>query len=248
MMDAFFPLYTWLVYIPFALSWTLICTVIVIPLTVLMPVFAERWMPRIWTKPNYLASLSSLIVTGKKELDTNKSYIIVANHVSQFDIFLIYGWTPLDIKWVMKKEIRKVPFLGIACAMMGHIFIDRSNRAEAMRTLDAFKATMQPGTSVMFFPEGTRSNGKPPLKFKQGAFSMAKDMDLPILPVTILGTEKILPKKTLNLMRGKSEIIFHPAIEIEQVRAMNVEELAIKSAQIVAGPITEESITEGVTA
>jgi 1-acyl-sn-glycerol-3-phosphate acyltransferase len=74
---------------------------------------------------------------------------------------------------------------------------------------------------------------------------MAKDMDLPILPVTILGTEKILPKKTLNLVRGKSEIIFHPVIEIEQVRAMNIEELAIKSAQIVAGPITEGSVTEG---
>ena len=71
---------------------------------------------------------------------------------------------------------------------------------------------------------------------------MAKDMDLPILPVTILGTEKILPNKSVKLMPGRSEIIFHPAIEVEQVRAMNIEQLAIKSAQIVAEPMTEGAI------
>ncbi len=242
MVEIFFPLYTWLVYVPFFLSWTVICTVVVMPLTFVIPIFAGRWIPRVWAKPSYWASLSRLTITGKEDIDTTKSYIIVANHVSQFDIFLVYGWTPLDIKWVMKKEMRKVPFLGIACATMGHIFIDRSNRGEALQTLEAFKATMQPGTSVMFFPEGTRSDGKALLPFKKGAFSMAKDMDLPILPVTILGTEKILPNKSVKLMPGRSEIIFHPAIEVEQVRAMNIEQLAIKSAQIVAEPMTEGAI------
>ena len=108
------------------------------PLTFVIPIFAGRWIPRVWAKPSYWASLSRLTITGKEDIDTTKSYIIVANHVSQFDIFLVYGWTPLDIKWVMKKEMRKVPFLGIACATMGHIFIDRSNPRRSIANLRGF--------------------------------------------------------------------------------------------------------------
>jgi 1-acyl-sn-glycerol-3-phosphate acyltransferase len=241
-VEIFFPLYTWLVYVPFLFSWTVICTVTVTPLTLFVPFFAGRWMPRMWAKPSYWASLSNLTVTGKEDIDTTKSYIIVANHVSQFDILLVYGWTPLDIKWVMKKEMRKVPFLGMACAAMGHIFIDRSDRGQALRALESFKATMEPGTSVMFFPEGTRSDGKTLLPFKKGAFLMAKDLDLPILPITILGTEKILPNGSVKLTLGRSEIIYHPPIEIEYVRSLNVKELASKSAQIIEQPMVEGAI------
>ena len=242
MLEMFFPLYTWLIYAPFVFSWTAICTMTVMPLTFIVPVFAGRWLPRIWAKPSYLVSFSRLKVTGKEGIDTSKSYIMVANHVSQFDIFLVYGWTPLDIKWVMKKEMRKVPFLGIACATMGHIFIDRSDRSEAIKTLEAFKDTIKPGTSVMFFPEGTRSDGKALLPFKKGAFVMAKDLDLPILPITILGTEKILPNNSVKLTPGKSEIIYHPPISLDDVRSMTAEELASKSAQIIEEPINEGAI------
>jgi 1-acyl-sn-glycerol-3-phosphate acyltransferase len=130
----------------------------------------------------------------------------------------------------------------MACAAMGHIFIDRGNRGEALGALETFKATMEPGTSVMFFPEGTRSDGKTLLPFKKGAFLMAKDLDLPILPITILGTEKVLPNGSVKLTLGRAEIIYHPPIEIEQVRSLNIKELASKSAQIIEQPMTEGAI------
>lgn len=102
MMETFFPLYTWLVYVPFLFSWTVICAVVVTLLTLVIPIFAGRWMPRIWTRPSYWASLSNVNFIGKKGVDTTMSYIIIAGYISPFDIFLVHGWIPLDIKWLMK--------------------------------------------------------------------------------------------------------------------------------------------------
>ena len=237
MLEFVLPIYTWLVYAPLFLCWTALNTVAVVLLTLVTPVYASRWVPRLWARLSYWLSLSRLSIRGLHHIDRSKSYIIVANHVSQFDIFLVYGWTPLDIKWVMKKEIRNVPLIGISCATMGHIFIDRSNRAAAVKTLEEFKHRLRPGESVMFFPEGTRSDGGNILEFKKGAFVMAKDLDLPILPVTILGTEHILPTNTVRLRPGKSTIVFHPPISLEHVRSLSATELAVKSRQIISEPM-----------
>ncbi len=243
LMDVVFFFYTWLFYAPLFFSWTAICTIILMALTFIVPVFASRWIPRLWAKPSYWFSFSRLKINGKENINPGQSYIMVANHVSQFDIFLIYGWTPLDIKWVMKKEMRKVPFIGIACATMGHIFIDRRNRDAAIKTLENFKSRMRPGESVMFFPEGTRGNGGQLLDFKKGAFVMAKDLDLPILPITIVGTENILPTGTAKLRSGKSIIMFHQPISVDDVRSLSAVELADKAKQVIGQPICE-----GVTA
>jgi 1-acyl-sn-glycerol-3-phosphate acyltransferase len=138
------------------------------------------------------------------------------------------------LKWVMKKELRKVPVIGIACAALGHIFLDRTNKASAINSLQAAKGSLRPGSSVLFFPEGTRSKNGELLPFKKGAFMLARDIDIPVLPVTVRGTEKILPPGSLKLRPGRAEMIIHPEIAVETVRSMSAEDLALHTRDIIA--------------
>ena len=124
----------------------------------------------------------------------------------------------------MKKELRKIPGLGYASATVGHIFIDRSNTRKAMESLNEARKRLTNGTSVVIFPEGTRSKSGRMLPFKRGAFKMAIDLNLPILPVTIIGTNDILPAKSLNLMPGKVKMIVHQPININNYDNNNIRE------------------------
>ncbi len=144
-------------------------------------------------------------VEGRENLDPKQSYVLVSNHQSQYDIFLLYGWLGVDFKWVMKKELRKVLGIGVACDRLGHIFIDRSNHAAALATLETAKERIVDGTSVIFFPEGTRSRDGQLKKFKKGAFRMAVDLGLPILPLTVTGTRDVLPAGTSDLCRDQPD-------------------------------------------
>lgn len=153
-------------------------------------------------------------VRGREHLDRRRSYVIVTNHQSHYDILVVYGWIGTDFKWVMKKELRKVPFLGIACDRGGHIFIDRSNPEAAHAALEEARKRITGGTSIVFFPEGTRSRTRSLGEFKKGAFVMALEMGLPVLPVSIAGSGRVLPAKTLDVFPGRIEMTIHPPIDV----------------------------------
>ena len=185
-----------------------------------------RSLPVLWARINALASLSRVRVHGREHVDPTQSYVIVANHRSHFDILAVYGWLGIDFRWVMKHELRKVPALGIACEKLGHVFVNRSNPEKARASIEAAKSEIRDGTSIFFFPEGTRSDRRQMLPFKRGAFKLAKELDLPILPVTINGSGKILPTKTLNLMPGMVDIIIHAPIDCGSLDEQELAQLA----------------------
>jgi 1-acyl-sn-glycerol-3-phosphate acyltransferase len=162
--------------------------------------------------------------------------VIVSNHQSQFDIFVLYGWLDIDFKWVMKQELRKVPVIGIACERLGHIYVDRSNREAALASIDGAKQRIVDGTSVLFFPEGTRSRDKLMRPFKKGAFRMALDLQLPILPVSIQGTREILPSDTLDLYPGRATMIIHPPIPVADYDTARLHELMEHTRRVIAAP------------
>jgi 1-acyl-sn-glycerol-3-phosphate acyltransferase len=164
-------------------------------------------------------------VSGRENIDPTCSYVIVSNHQSHYDVFVLYGWLGVDFKWVMKKELRKVPALGIACEKAGHIYIDRSDKKAALDSLNDAKKKIKDGTSVIFFPEGTRGRKGQMGDFKKGAFYMALDLGIPVLPVTIIGTGKILPPKTINLFPGRAKMIIHEPIAVNEYTKENIEEL-----------------------
>ena len=161
----------------------------------------------------------------------------MANHLSLMDIPILYGWLPLDLKWVMKKEVRKIPLIGSGTAMLGHIFLDRSNHDAALRELQHLEKILKPGDSILFFPEGTRSRSGTLQAFKMGAFHMAGDLQVPILPVTIRGSDKILTPDGMDLHPGGAELIIHPAISREEVTSCDPEALRDRAREVIASAL-----------
>jgi len=216
----------WLLSLPLVILFTAFFGSIVIVVSKVSPIWATRYVAPLWARMCALAIPSWFKLRGREHIDPSASYVVVANHLSQTDILALYGWMPLDLKWVIKAELRKVPFLGAGCAAMGHLFVDRKNRAVAQKQLAAFKETIEPGTSVLVFPEGTRSTNGELLPFKRGAFSIAKDLGLPILPVTLNDTDRLLPTNTLKALPTVADISIQQPISAQQVELLSLQELS----------------------
>jgi 1-acyl-sn-glycerol-3-phosphate acyltransferase len=234
-----YQIYKFLIYIPFLLLWTLLNFCAVAMVAPFSPRAASRWFGGNWGRGLLWAVPTWPRVSGAENIDPGTAYIVVANHLSLIDIPILYGWLPLDLKWVMKKEVRRIPLIGSGTAMLGHIFLDRSNHDSAIRQLQLLKENLQPGTSILFFPEGTRSRNGQLQAFKMGAFHMAQDLDVPILPVSLSGTDKILTPDSMNLHPGIARLIIHPAIGLDEVRSSSAEALRNRSREIIAGALGE---------
>lgn len=154
---------------------------------------APRAVQVFWSRSVLWLLLIPIKVTGQENVDPKQSYVFVANHQSFLDVFAVYGWLPNNFKWLMKKEIRKVPFVGTACAVAGHIFVDRSNPRAALQSMDHIKKELVDGISTVIFPEGTRTKTGEMGRFKQGAFKIAMDMGLPVVPLSLGGFFKAMP-------------------------------------------------------
>lgn len=93
----------------------------------------------LWARINTILTSVIIKIYGKKHINKNQSYVMVAKHLSTYDIFAFYGWLGIDFKWVMKKEIKKYPGVGFGSKAVGHIFVDRSSTAEAIKSITAAK-------------------------------------------------------------------------------------------------------------
>ena len=142
-------------------------------------------------------------VDGAEHIQKGQSYVFVANHQSMFDVWLVYGWLPVIFKWLMKAELRKVPFVGIGCKAAGHIFVDRRNAKASMESLKEVEKQLSNGVCTVIFPEGTRSLNGEVGRFKRGAFQIAIDLGLPVIPLSLDGCFEVLPK-------GKPFVHHHP--------------------------------------
>lgn len=228
--------YKWLVFIPF-----LVLTTVLLGIPgcfigwFISPKLASKLSAVTWAKLNAWATPMFVKVSGREHINPKQSYVIVCNHQSHYDIFVLYGWLGIDFKWVMKKELRKVPVLGEVCDAMGHIYIDRNDSTSAIEEINRAKERIVNGTSVLFFPEGTRSMTGEMGHFKKGAFKMALDLSLPVLPVTIRGTRDVLPAKSLNLLPGQAQMIIHEPIETGSYTEANIEILMEKSRKVIEG-------------
>ncbi|MBR1484848.1 MAG: 1-acyl-sn-glycerol-3-phosphate acyltransferase [Prevotella sp.] len=133
-------------------------------------------------------------VEGREHLEKSQSYVFVANHQGAFDIFLIYGYLNRNFKWMMKQSLRKLPFVGFACEKSHQIFVDKRGPKAIKATYDAARNTLRDGTSLTVFPEGARSFTGHMGLFRRGAFALADELQLPVVPLTINGSFNILPR------------------------------------------------------
>ena len=132
--------YKWLVFIPF-----LVLTTVLLGIPgcfigwFISPKLASKLSAVTWAKLNAWATPMFVKVSGRENINPKQSYVIVCNHQSHYDIFVLYGWLGIDFKWVMKKELRKVPVLGEVCDAMGHIYIDRADSSSAIEEINRAK-------------------------------------------------------------------------------------------------------------
>lgn len=172
-----------------------------------------------------LAPVFGRTTLGVENIDRNQPYVIVLNHNSMVDIMSIYH-IPLIFKWVSKREVYKIPMVGRLLFMHGDIVINRSNPKEAMQFVhDKGMMWLKRGASVSIFPEGTRSKDGQIKSFKAGAFILAKDAGVPILPVVIDGTDRILRKGWLMNWRTRVTIKVLPPISAEEVSERSIKEV-----------------------
>lgn len=220
--------------------WLLYLIVVFYPLLVILTVFTSlmtillsfvgdyRWCyipAKYWGRALCALAFVRVKVIGRENYDKNSSYIFVANHQSIFDIFVVYGWLINKFKWIMKNTLRKIPFLGLACHKAGHIFIDRSNPIKAKHSLDEAKKKLRNGSSIVIFAEGSRSkNGKLGV-FKRGAFKMAQDLKLPIVPVSIKGTFDIMPVFSYYVKPSRVTLTFHKPIDTQDLNDDTMSEI-----------------------
>lgn len=149
---------------------------------------------KVWSQLVCFFLLIPVKVKGREKLDKKTSYVFVANHQGAFDIFLIYGFLGRNFKWMMKRSLRKIPLVGKACESAGHIFVDRSGPKKILQTIKQARETLQHGTSVVVFPEGARTFTGHMGYFKKGAFQLADDLQLTVVPLTIDGSFKVLSR------------------------------------------------------
>ncbi|MBW2466236.1 MAG: 1-acyl-sn-glycerol-3-phosphate acyltransferase, partial [Deltaproteobacteria bacterium] len=145
-------------------------------------------------------------VEGMENLEKDRPYIFAANHQSQFDIFALQGFLGVDFRWLAKKELFEVPIWGPAMRRAGYIPIDRSRGRQAIKSLDEAAKKIAAGTSVIIFPEGTRTKDGRIQDFKAGAMVLAIKSGVDLVPVAIRGTYEILPKGKLLMKPGKVTI------------------------------------------
>jgi len=206
--------YKWLIFMPLFGVATIICAILAATISIIISPKAGSIWGVIWGRFICFITPVRVFVKGKENIDKKKSYIIIANHQTLFDILLLYAFLGIDFKFIMKMELRKVPFLGYACYKVGHIYINRKSPKAALQSLNEAKQKLINGVSVLVFPEGTRSKQKEMLQFKKGAFKLATDLNLDILPVTVVDSYKILRKGVVNLLPGKVGIVVHPHIVV----------------------------------
>lgn len=158
--------------------------------------------PQTWGRTICRLAGARVKIEGKENLIPDQTYIFIGNHASQFDIFSFQGYFPHDFRWIAKKELFKIPFFGPAMRKAGMIPIDRSHGREAMKSLNKAAEHIAKGTSVLIFPEGTRSADGTLQPFKTGAITLAIKAGVPVVPIGFIGTYEVLPKGKLLSRSG----------------------------------------------
>ncbi|MDZ7642206.1 MAG: lysophospholipid acyltransferase family protein [Desulfurivibrio sp.] len=184
--------------------------------------FLARWWGRMICR---LAGVRPQ-VSGLENIAAARPYIFVANHQSQFDIFVLQGYFAHDFRWLAKKELFRIPLWGWAMRRAGHIAVDRGHGRQALVSLGEAAQRIAAGTSVVIFPEGTRSPDGRLQPFKAGGMVLAIKSGIEVVPVAIAGTREVLPKGSLLPRPGPVEIKIGQPVATADYHLKQKQELA----------------------
>lgn len=195
---------------------------------------------KIWSRLVCYILLIPVKINRNKQLKKNQSYIFVANHQGAFDIFLIYGFIGRNFKWMMKKSLRSIPFVGKACQSAGHIFVDKSGPKKIQETIDLARHSLRDGTSLVVFPEGRRTFTGKMGPFKKGAFQLADELQLPIVPLTIDGSFDVLPRTGKFIKWHRMTLTMHDPIYPQGIGPEDIKETMEKAYEAIQSNLSEK--------
>lgn len=222
----FFPvaLLLWLVTLPFD------------PRLAVLHQFTCFWASLyIWVFPPW-----SVTVTGREKIDPKKTYVIVSNHQSMVDILAAFTLFT-HFKWVSKAELFRIPLIGWNMYLNRYVRLERGRNKSIRKMYNACEAHLRRGSSVFLFPEGTRSPTGKLRTFKEGAFVLAKRLQVPILPLVVNGSKNALPKDSLNF-HGRTNVQFEilDAVPPETFSEMSSSELTTYIREMIRQHVAEE--------
>lgn len=204
--------------------WTAICATLVFILTLLTlkkecTSFVGR---RIWGPGLLIICRVQLIVSGTQNVDFQKKYIYASNHESLLDIPAIFTAIPVNLFFIAKKELKKVPFLGWAMQIGGMIFIDRKNKEQAKKDMMYAGELIKKGKNIISFPEGTRTKNGEMGTFKRGTFLLSMNTGIEIIPVALHGARELLPTNSFGLKPGKIYLHFLPPVSPQTFSSVEI--------------------------
>ncbi len=207
-----------------------------------------HYYARLWGKIALLANRVKVDIQGIEHLNGNGPYIFMSNHQSYYDVFALLGRLPYQFKWLVKKELFSIPYLGWTMAAVGYISIDRGGTRDTVEAMNEAARKIRDGMSVTIFPEGSRSPDGSIQPFKKGGFTLAIKSKVPIVPISIAGSGNIMPKNKFSVASGKIRMFVDRPIETEsyslkdrEILMKKVRETICKNFELISEKQTEEN-------
>jgi 1-acyl-sn-glycerol-3-phosphate acyltransferase len=173
-------------------------------------------------------------VEGLEHVKPGETTIYCVNHQSAMDIPVLFASLPVQFRFVAKRSLFNLPFMGWHLRRSGHIPVDRDRPQQAMKSMKKVAQEIREGKSVLLFPEGHRSRNGQLLPFKAGSFYIAILAGVPIVPITVNGTPYVLKPDTYHVRAGQTEMIVHPAISTQGLTLHDVDALSRKVKDAIA--------------
>ncbi len=237
----FYRIYQIFIMLPILLVLTILAALITITGCALG---SGRWFgyypAHYWAKCWCWLAFVRVSVRGRENIKIGRSYVFVANHQSAYDIFSIYGFLNHQFRWMMKKSLERIPLVGYACRVAGHIYVDKHSPAAVRQTMETAEKRLSGGMSVVVFPEGSRTKDGHIHGFRRGAYMLAMEFGLPVVPVTVDGAYDVLPPNALLMRPGRITLTIHKPLEAGE-QGHDLQQLMEQSRQAIISALPQKN-------
>ena len=185
----------------------------------------------LWSRILLFLSGVTVEIKGAENLLQDRPQILASNHRGAFDILALQGFIPIQFRWVAKKSLFKIPIIGWSMSLAGYVSIDREKAGSAYKSIERAAEKVKKGASVLIFPEGTRSAAGSLLPFKRGGFLLAAKSGVPIVPVSIRGTENLMKKESILIRPGAVKVVIGKPIPVSDADEKLLMEMVRKAIE-----------------
>lgn len=239
-MIILYRIYQCVIMLPILVVVTIITALVTIILSLAGCSRLGAYYPEVvWARLWCILAFVRVKVSGRENIDKKTSYVFVCNHQGAYDIFSVYGYLGHNFKWMMKASLRKIPFVGLACERGGQIYVDKSSPSALRKTMERAEKQLSDGMSLVVFPEGARTPDGKLHKFKRGAYMLAAEFGLPVVPVTIQGSYKVMSRFAKLPHWGRITLTIHKPINPDNDGKHDLAEVMDKSRDSIASVLPE---------